>query len=252
MFELNGKNALVTGGNSGIGFGIAKALTQAGARVVILGKNIEKNSRALKILKKINSSCAAERFDLSNLKLIQTFFDDVERKYGFFDILVNCAGITIRKRSDLFTFEEWQKVIDLNLTSTFLLSTAWARSLIAKKLQGSCIIILSLMSEAVRPTTPAYAASKAALKQLVKSFAVDWAQFGIRVNGITPGYIRTELTEPLYKDKDFNSWVINRTPLRRWGNPDDIGPAAVFLCSEEASFITGQTIVVDGGFLASL
>ncbi len=252
MFNLAGKQALITGGNSGIGLGIAKALAKAGAGIVIVGKDKEKNKYALEILRKINNSVVTTSFDLSQLKKIQYFFNKTENRYGLFDILINCAGITVRKRSDLFTLEEWQKVMDLNLTSTFLLTIAWAKSLIEKKKTGCCIIILSLMSEAVRSVTPAYSASKAALKQLVKAFAVDWAQFGIRVNGITPGYIRTDLTEALYRDRSFNDWVINRTPLRRWGSPDDIGPAAVFLCSDEASFITGQTIIIDGGFLAML
>ncbi|MCM8759671.1 MAG: SDR family oxidoreductase [Candidatus Omnitrophica bacterium] len=252
MFSLKGKTALITGGNSGIGLGIARAMATAGAKVVILGKNEEKNTRAIAELKKINDLCDAVVFDLCDLKGIEQFFKKAEEKFGTFDILVNCAGITIRKRADLITLEEWNNVININLTSTFVLTGIWAKSLIEKKIGGSSVIILSLMSEAARATTAAYGASKAALKQLVKSFAVDWAQFGIRVNGITPGYIKTELTEPLYNNPEFSRWVISRTPLGRWGTPDDIGAAAVFLCSDEASFITGHTIFVDGGFLAAL
>lgn len=252
MSDLKGKIALVTGGNSGIGFGISKSLAYAGANVVIIGKNKEKNDRAVRILKKTNSSCSAIRFDLSKTYKIKSFFDDAEKKFGNFDILVNSAGITIRKRADLLTIKEWEKVIRVNLTSTFYLASLWASSLIKKNKKGSCIIILSLMSELARPTTAAYGASKAALKQLVRSFAVDWAKFGIRINGISPGYIKTELTKPLYQDTEFSRWVIERTPLGRWGTPDDIGPVAVFLCSDQASFITGHTVFVDGGFLASL
>ncbi|MCM8814885.1 MAG: SDR family oxidoreductase [Candidatus Omnitrophica bacterium] len=252
VLNLKGKQALITGGNSGIGFGIANALATAGATVVIIGRNGRKNELALKTLKGINNSCYALRFDLSRIEKIAEFYKDAEKEYGTFDILVNCAGTTIRKRADRITLREWEKVIGLNLTSTFILTREWAKSLIKKNAAGTCIIILSLMSEVARPTTAAYGASKAALRQLVRSLAVDWAKFNIRVNGISPGYIKTELTEPLYNDPEFSKWVRQRTPLGRWGKPDDIGPVAVFLCSDEASFITGHTIFVDGGFLATI
>lgn len=252
MFCLKGKRALITGGNSGIGFGIAKAMAVAGAEIVIVGRNREKNEQALKKLSGFNAVCNSVLFDLSCIEKIERFYKTLVKKFGIFDILVNCAGTTIRKRADQLTLKEWESVINLNLTSTFVLSKEWAKSLIERRTGGTCIIILSLMSEVARPTTSAYGASKAALKQLVKSFAVDWAKFNIRVNGISPGYIRTELTEPLYNDRFFSEWVVERTPLGRWGNPDDIGPVAVFLCSDEAGFITGHTIFVDGGFLATV
>lgn len=254
MFNLKGKQALITGGNSGIGFGISKAMVLAGADVVLVGRNQKKNENAIKELGKINNNiiCSAIKFDLLQIYKIKEFFRDAEKKYGTFDILINCAGITIRKRADLLTIQEWEKIIRLNLTSTFVLTKEWAKSLIRKEIGGSCVIILSLMSEAARPTTAAYGSSKAALKHLVKSLAVDWGHFNIRVNGIGPGYIKTKLTQPLYKNKKFSEWVISRTPLGRWGIPDDVGPAAVFLCCDEARFITGQTIFVDGGWLASL
>ncbi|HOK81087.1 MAG TPA: SDR family oxidoreductase [bacterium] len=252
MFDLKGKKALVTGGNSGIGFGIAKALVQAGVTVVIVGKDNKKNKNAISELKKINGTCNAVQFDLQNCRKIPAFFKSLLVKSGTFDILINCAGITVRKRADLLSIDEWEKVIAVNLTSCFVLTTQWAKSLIKKNQSGSCVIVLSLMSEVARPTTSAYGASKAALKQLVRSFAVDWGRFNIRVNGISPGYIKTELTEPLYTDSEFSAWVMKRTPLGRWGTPEDIGPLAVFLCSDAASFITGHTVFVDGGFLASL
>lgn len=252
ILKLKGKSALITGGNSGIGFGIAKAVGLAGASVLIIGRNEEKNKRAINELTKLNIYCSAEKFDLSKYRKVPSFFEKIQKKYGIFDILINCAGTTIRKRADLMTIDEWLSVIDTNLTSTFVITTKWASSLIKKNKPGVCLIILSLMSEVARPTTSAYGASKSALKQLVKSFAVDWAKFNIRVNGISPGYIKTELTEPLYTNKQFSEWVVSRTPLGRWGCPDDIGPVAVFLCSDDAGFITGHTIFVDGGFLASL
>ncbi|MGB9642489.1 MAG: SDR family NAD(P)-dependent oxidoreductase [Candidatus Ratteibacteria bacterium] len=252
MFDLKGKKALVTGGNSGIGFGIAKALVQSGVTVIIVGKDNKKNKNALFELKKINDACDAFQFDLQNYRKIPEFFKNLIVKFDAFDILINCAGITIRKRADLLSIDEWEKIIAVNLTSCFVLTTQWARSLIKKNQSGSCVIVLSLMSEVARPTTSAYGASKAALKQLVRSFAVDWGKFNIRINGISPGYIKTELTEPLYNDSEFSNWIIKRTPLGRWGTPEDIGPLAVFLCSDEASFITGHTVFVDGGFLASL
>jgi len=251
MFTLDGRRALVTGGNSGIGFSIAMSLTRAGASTVIIGRNNKKNIDAANLLQKINPLCSAEKFDLSNVSKIQTFYRRLIKKYGLFDILINCAGATVRKRADMIGIDEWNNVININLTSAFILSSEWAKSLISNNRPGSCIMIISLMSEAARPTTSAYGASKAGLKQLVKSLAVDWAKFNIRVNGIGPGYIKTDFTEPLYKNRDFSRWVVSRTPLGRWGNPDDIGPAAVFLCCDDAKFITGQTLFIDGGWLAS-
>ena len=170
---------------------------------------------------------------------------------GRIDVLVNNAGINIRGRADEVRLEDWQKVIAVNLTAPFVLSQAWARRRIANGETGCIIMTTSLLTEAARPTTSPYSASKSGLRQLIRGLAVDWAQFGIRVNGIGPGYIATEMNRPLLDDEEFSSWVKRRTPLGRWGEPDDIGPVAVFLASDAARFITGQVVLVDGGWLAT-
>lgn len=250
-FDLSGKLALVTGGTRGIGLGMAKSLAQSGARVVIIsrGTGIEE---AVDSLNSIRPGCRGYIFDVSNTGGLEGLCADVESEMGPIDILINNAGVNIRSRADELSLDDWQTVMRVNLDSAFALSSAWGRRRIADGRGGSIIIVTSLASERARQTVSAYAASKGGLRMLVKGLASDWAQFNIRVNGIGPGFILTELNRPLIEDKKFNAWVIERTPMRRWGTPEDIGPVAVFLASDAARFVTGQTIFVDGGWMAGL
>jgi len=250
-FRLDGKTALVTGGSSGIGFNIAKSLVEAGARVGILALPDDLLDSALAALRDKRSDCEAFGCDLSDIGRIEERYNEIEERMGMIDILINNAGINIRGRADQISLAEWEKVISVNLTAPFILSQAWGKKRIANHQTGCIIMTTSLLTEAARPTISPYAASKAGLKQLVKALAVDWAPFGIRVNGIGPGYIATELNRPLLEDKEFSAWVERRTPLGRWGDPEDIGPVAVFLASDAARFITGQIVFVDGGWLAA-
>ena len=250
-FALRDKTALVTGGRTGIGFGVAESMADAGAAVAILarGKGLDD---ALAPLREINSACRAYAYDLSDISGIEDQYRQIEDEMGGVDILVNNAGINIRGRADEFDLADWHKVIDVNLTAQFALSKAWGRSRIERGEGGCVLMTVSLMAEVARPTLAAYAASKGGIRQLIKALAVDWAPYGIRSNGIIPGYILTEINRPLIDDREFFDWVITRTPLARWGTPEDIGPVAVFLASDAANFITGQIICVDGGWSASL
>jgi gluconate 5-dehydrogenase len=174
-----------------------------------------------------------------------------EGRPGGIDILVNNAGINIRGRAEDIALADFERVQRVNVTAPFVLSQCFARERIAAARPGSIVFTASLMSEAARPTTAPYTASKGGVRQLVRALAVDWAPHGIRVNGIGPGYIETEMTRPLRDQPEFDAWVRRRTPLGRWGRPDDFEGAVVFLASDAARFVTGQILYVDGGWLAT-
>lgn len=251
-FDLTGKTALVTGGNGGIGLGIAIGLAKAGASVAICGRSRAKNSSAMEKLGSINPACRAFIADLRNIVAIPSFYKDISRAMNGIDILVNNAGIQRRGAAEQFTAGDIDEVMKINLSVPFIISQHFAQERIASQRGGCIIMIASLMCEASRPGTAAYTASKGAVKQLVKALAVDWAGYGIRVNGIGPGYVRTDMTRPLYENNELCVWVEKRTPLGRWGNPSDFEGVAVFLASDAAAFVTGQILYVDGGWLAAL
>jgi gluconate 5-dehydrogenase len=252
LFGFSGRKALVTGGNTGIGLGIAKGLAQAGAQVAIAGRNARKNEAALSDLAHIRPGCRQFVFDLEDAEGIPGFYGQVSTEMGGIDVLVNNAGIQFRGRADQIGLTDFERVLRVNLTAPYVLSQCFAKERIEQEARGGAIIMIaSLMSEAARPTTSAYTTSKGGIRQLVRALAVDWAPFGIRVNGIGPGYIQTEMTRPLWEDKAFSQWVVGRTPLARWGMPEDFVGAAVFLASDAAGFITGQILYVDGGWLAT-
>ncbi len=253
VFSLAGKTAFVTGGNSGIGLGIAKGLARAGARVAITGRSEAKNAEALAALAAIPDACPAQAFafDLEDTDGIPAFYDRVTAAMGGLDVLVNSAGITYRSRADQVPLKEYDRVLRVNLTAPYALSQCFAREHIAVGRPGSIILIASLMSEASRPTTSAYTVSKGGIRQLVRAFAVDWAPFGIRVNGIGPGFVHTPMNEVLVNNPEFDAWVKKRAPLGRWGKPEDFEGIAIFLASDASRFMTGQIVYVDGGWLAT-
>jgi gluconate 5-dehydrogenase len=252
-FDLLGKIALVTGGSRGIGFAIARALAQQGADIVIVARD-EKQLDAAKrqIQNQTGKKVWTYAYDLADIKAIPGHFGNIVAATESIDILVNCAGTTIRKRAEDIDLKEWNHVIEVNLTSVLVMCQAFCRHRKEIARPGRIINIGSLTSHAARPTTAAYASSKAGLLMLTKTLAVEWAKYDINVNAIGPGYIATELTAPLQADKDFNKWVLSKTPLGRWGQPEDLVGAAILLASKAGDFITGQIIYVDGGWLALL
>ena len=245
-FSLKGKVALVSGGSRGLGLTIARGLGMAGARVVLAARSFS-NAAGDFPGKVFEKEC-----DILIEEQIDRLIAGVVERCGGIDILVNSAGINIRGPAEDFSMEDWDKVLNLNLRAMFEVSRETARQMIKQNRGGAIINIASLMSEAARPTTAAYTASKGGVKLLTKSLAVEWSRYGIRVNAIGPGYFLTEMTKPLVKDKKFDKWVKERTPMGRWGDPEELIGAAVFLASDAASFITGQTIYADGGWLAQL
>ncbi len=251
QFSLAGKTAFVTGGNTGIGLGIAVGLARAGARVVIGGRDQAHNAAALRELVALREGCRAFAFDLEDNEGIPAYYAAVSEQMGGIDVLVNNAGMQLRGRADQTALEDLYRILRVNLVAPYVLSQCFAREHIENGTPGSVIMIASLMSEAARPTTAPYTASKGGIRQLVRALAVDWAPFGIRVNGIGPGYIHTGMTQVLVDDAAFDAWVKRRTPLGRWGVPADFEGIAVYLASEASRFVSGQIVYIDGGWLAT-
>lgn len=249
-FRLDGRKALITGGSRGIGFGIARAFVDAGADVALVSRNPSALEKAREELKTAGNTVWMFPFDMNRTDTIESFYKSVAAETGGIDILVNNAGGTRRGAAETISAEDWDFVINLNLTAVFKISQAFARERIGSGKKGKIVNIASLMSELVRTDNAPYAASKGGIRQLTKALAIDWAKHRINVNAIGPGYIQTELTRALWEDPKFDLWVLGRTPMGRWGHPEDLGHTAVFLASPAADFITGQVVYVDGGFIS--
>lgn len=251
LFDLTGKIALITGSSQGIGFGIARGLGQAGATIILNGRDKEKLNRAVSTLSQEGLKVYGYSFDVSNSSQIDQKISTIEREVGPVDILVNNAGI--QRRGPLETIEEsiWREVIETNLTAVFLTTKRVVKGMIDRR-SGKIINICSLMSEISRPTIAPYTASKGGVKMLTKGMAVEWAKYNIQVNGIGPGFIVTEMNKVLLEDQKFDAMVRSRTPAGRWGEPSDLAGAAIFLASRASDYITGQIIYVEGGILSAL
>ncbi len=253
FFSLSGKTALVTGGSRGIGFALAKGLAEHGADVAIIARDKKKLEAARqKIQVDTDKKVWTFSFDLADTKAIEALFENIIAETAAIDVLVNCAGTTVRAPAEDVDANSWNRVIEVNLTAAFVMSQAFFRHRRRAGKGGKIINIGSLLCHSARPTNAPYASSKGGLLMLTKSLAVEWAKYNINVNAIGPGYITTELTEPLWSDEDFNKWVLSKTPLARWGQPEDLVGTAVLLASSAGDFITGQIVYVDGGWLALL
>ncbi len=252
LFDLSGKIALVTGASRGIGRALAVGLAEHGADVVLVARGKEELSRSAVEVEAHGRRAWVKPFDLSNVQEIPGFFQGVVQETGGVDILVNVAGIQRRALALDLSLEDWREVLEMNLTSVFVLSQAFARERIGSNKPGQIVNIGSLMCEGHRPTTVAYTASKGGIRQLTKALAVEWARYGIRVNAVAPGYIATEMTRPLRENPELDKWVRSRAPMGRWGDPRELVGAVVFLVSEASSYVTGHILYVDGGWLANL
>jgi 2-deoxy-D-gluconate 3-dehydrogenase len=247
MFDLKGKAALVTGGNGGIGLGMAKGLAQAGAAVAILGRDAAKNASALASLGK---SCIALKGDLKDDKQCRAAVEEAASRLGRLDILVNNAGMNIRKPPQDLTLEDWKEVLDTNLTSAFVASQA-AYPHLKRAGRGKIINIGSMMSIFGGSYLAPYAASKGGIVQLTKSLAAAWAKDNIQVNAVLPGWLDTAMTKKAREVlTGLHERVLARTPAGRWGEPADLAGIAVFLASPASDFVTGTAIPVDGGYSA--
>lgn len=251
-FRLDGKLALVTGGSRGIGLGIARGLAEAGADLVLAARSETDLAEAREQLLPLGRRVAIAPCDLSDAAELAAWYGSVVSEHGGVDILVNNAGISRRGPAENLSLDDWQTVVDVNLTAVFALCQAFANERIASQKPGKIINIGSLMCSASRPGTAPYSASKGGVLLLTKALALDWAKHGILVNAIGPGYIDTPLTRPLVDDPKFHNWVVDRCPLGRWGTPEDLASVAVFLASAASDFVTGQIIYADGGWLAHI
>jgi len=250
LFDLTGRTALVTGSSQGLGLALAQGLAAAGAAVILNGRDAKKLSAA-ETLRATGARVNTAVFDVTDEMAVKREIARVEATVAPIDILVNNAGIQRRVPLEQAPLETWREVIDTNLTSAFIVARAVAPSMIARG-AGKIINICSLMSEVGRATTGPYTAAKGGLKMLTRAMAVEWAKHGLQINGIGPGYFATELTKPLVEDPVFNAWVCQRTPAGRWGRPEELIGAAVFLAGPASSFVNGQILYVDGGMLAAL
>ena len=250
-FSLAGRVALVTGSSTGIGFALAGGLASAGARVVLNGRDKARLEHAAALLRNQGADVVTESFDVTDRAAVTAAVAHIEDTVGPIDILVNNAGMTRRAPLDEFAQEDWDRIMGCNVDSVLLAGQAVARRMLPRK-RGKIINTCSIMSELGRPGTAPYAASKGAIKMLTKGMAVDWGPQGLNVNGIGPGYFKTELTSALVANPEFSSWLVNRTPSRRWGDVEDLVGAAVFLASDASNFVNGHILYVDGGLAASV
>ena len=246
-FALSGKTAIVTGARTGLGKGMAVGLAEAGADLAIVNRSPMPKTE--EEIRKLGRRCLPIEADLSNTNVIPEIVKKTLDEFGKIDILVNNAGIIRRAPSIEFTEKDWDDVINVNLKAVFFLSQAVAREMI-KNNGGKIINIASMLSFQGGILVPSYAASKGGVASLTKTLANEWAKYNINVNAIAPGYMATNNTEPLRKDDERNKSILDRIPEGRWGLPEDLKGAVVYLASEASDYVTGHILCVDGGWLA--
>jgi gluconate 5-dehydrogenase len=249
LFDLTGKLAFITGSARGIGFTLAKGLAKAGCKIVLNDIEDKRLEDAVAMLKKDGFKSYGASFDVRDEKMIDEKVSFIEKEIGKIDILINNAGIQIRAPLEEFNSDDWRRLIDINLTGAFLVSKAVVQEMIKRK-AGKIINICSIQSELARPTIAPYTASKGGLRNLTKGMATDWGKYNIQVNGIAPGYFKTQMTRALYEDPKFDAWLCARVPANRWGDPSELIGAAIFLSSKASDYVNGHLLYVDGGLMA--
>jgi gluconate 5-dehydrogenase len=251
LFSLKDVVALVTGSSGGIGLALARGLAEAGARVVVNGRDGGKVAAAVAALKSDGLSADAASFDVTDPQAVRRGGAAIEEESGPIDVLVNNAGIQRRAPLEDFPPETWRELMGTNLDAVFYVGQAVAKHMILRG-KGRIINIASVQSELARTNIAPYTASKGAVKMLTKGMATDWGKHGLRANALAPGYFRTELNKALVEDEKFSAWLSARTPLGRWGDVQELVGAAIFLASDASSFVNGHVLYVDGGITACL
>jgi NAD(P)-dependent dehydrogenase (short-subunit alcohol dehydrogenase family) len=248
-FQLDGKVSIVTGASRGLGRAMAEALAGAGSDVVLTGRQMETLLPvAVEIRKKTERRTLPIEMDIGQLPDIQRAVEEVVKNFGRVDVLVNNAGINQRMAALEYTEEAWDAVMDVNAKGAFFMAQACGKVMVAQR-SGKIINILSITTAWGLPTVVAYTAAKAGLMQLTRLLAVEWGAHNVQVNGIAPGFFRTEMTQPV-QDDARSDWILHRTPLGRWGEPEELTGAVLFLASPAADFVTGHVLWVDGGMTA--
>ncbi|SON58501.1 Gluconate 5-dehydrogenase (plasmid) [Hartmannibacter diazotrophicus] len=251
LFDLSGRTALVTGSSRGLGLAIATGLAEAGASLVLNGVDAARLEARAETLRAKGYSVRTAAFNVADEAAVVAAFEAFDMDDVAVDILVNNAGIQLRKPIVELSTAEWQKVIDTNLTSAFVVGREAAKRMIPRK-SGKIVNIGSLTSELARATVAPYTVAKGGIKLLTKSMTAEWAEHGIQVNAIGPGYMITDMNEALINNPQFDAWVKGRTPARRWGKPEELVGTAVYLSSAASNFVSGQIIYVDGGMISVL
>ncbi|MCB1835670.1 MAG: SDR family oxidoreductase [Geminicoccaceae bacterium] len=251
LFDLAGRTALVTGSTRGLGRAIAEGMGEAGASLVVNGRNSEATELAAAEMRAAGLNARAAAFDVTDESAVMAAFAQLDSDGIEIDILVNNAGIQHRQPMVELSLEDWQRVIDTNLTSAFLMGREAAKRMIPRG-YGKVINIGSLTSELARATVAPYTVAKGGIRLLTKSMAAEWAQHGIQANAIGPGYMLTEMNEALTSNPEFDAWVKSRTPTGRWGRPDELVGTAIYLASRASDYVCGQLIFVDGGMISVL
>lgn len=247
LFSLEGKLAVVTGGNRGLGEAMAYGLAKAGADIAIIQRS-EEISDVVARIHQLGRKCETFSYDLANTTGIPQLVDQIEKKMGAIHILINNAGVQRRSPSEAFTEEDWDLVLQINMKSVFFLCQAIGKKMLQQG-HGKIINIASLLSFQGGINIPAYAASKGAVAQFTKTLSNEWACKGVNVNGIAPGYMATEMNSALIADAGRNEQIMQRIPAGRWGKPEDMVGAAIFLASKASDYVHGEIIVVDGGWM---
>lgn len=251
LFDLTGKRALITGSSQGIGIALAKGLADAGAEIVLNGRDGDKLAQAAARLRKAGATVHQLAFDVTDHDAVRQAVDSFEATTGPIDILINNAGMQHRTPLEDFPADAFERLLQTNVASVFHVGQAVARHMIARG-AGKIVNICSVQTALARPGIAPYTATKGAVANLTKGMATDWARYGLQCNGLAPGYFETPLNQALVDDPEFTAWLSKRTPAGRWGKVEELVGTAIFLSSAASSFVNGTTVFVDGGISASL
>ncbi|KRW97585.1 SDR family oxidoreductase [Paracoccus sp. MKU1] len=251
LFDLTGRTALITGSSRGLGRAFAEGLAGAGARVILNGVDAARLEGAASDMRAAGHEVLTAAFDVTDEAAIIAAFQDFDAQGVAVDILVNNAGIQFRKPMLDLATADWRRVIEANLTSAFVIGREAARRM-APRGRGKIINIGSLTSELARATVAPYTVAKGGIKMLTKAMAAEWGEAGIQANAIGPGYMVTDMNEALLSNPDFDGWVKARTPMRRWGLPEELAGTAIYLASDASNYVSGQIIYADGGMISVL
>ncbi len=251
LFDLTGKVAFVTGSARGLGFAMGRGLARCGATVVLNDIDEGRLAGAVKSVRDEGLKCDGVVFDVTDEAAVAEGIAEVNARHGSVDILLNNAGINIRYPLEDFPYDEWKKVLDVNLNAAFLVTRSVVKGMIARK-AGKIVNTCSLTSSVTRPTIAAYTAAKGGIFMLTRSMCIEWAKHNIQANGIGPGFVATEMNTVLVQNPEFDNWVKTRTPAARWATPEDMVGAAIFLSSDASNYVNGHLIYVDGGFTAAM